>query len=66
MKGTLTSWSEHLEISKVNKHDWIKLLWEALDIFKGKIKGFAGVSDEAEIWESLMMMQMKNLLRETL
>ena len=50
MKGTLTSWNEHLKkISKVNKHDWIKLLREALDIFKGKIKGFAGVSDETEI-----------------
>lgn len=67
MKGTLTSWQEHLrKLSKVNKHDWIKLLREALDIFKGRIKGFAGVSDESEIRESLMMVHMKNLLRETL
>lgn len=67
MKGTLTTWQEHLwKLSKVNKHDWIKLLREALDIFKGRIKGFAGVSDESEIWESLMMVHMKNLLWETL
>ena len=61
------TWQEHLrKLSKINKHDWIKLLREALDVFKGRIKGFAGVSDDTEIRESMMMVHMKILLWETL
>ena len=67
IKGTLQTWNEHLRnLSKLNRHDWINLLREALDIFKGNVKGFANASDEDEIREGIMMMHMKNLLRETL
>lgn len=67
VRGQLSTWNEHLKRrSKANKNEWISLLREALDIFKGNVKGFAGVSDEDEIREGMMKMNMKNLLRETL
>ena len=59
------TWLESLEAYRGTvKGDWIKVFARALAIYKGQVKGLAGVPETTEVRESLMKAELKLLIRD--
>ena len=61
---THISWMQSLiEYQKEVDGNWINIFARALDFYRGKIKGFKGVSEDKELRENTMKAELKLLIR---
>jgi len=55
---------EYIEsLRKEIKGDWIRVFQKALEIYRGKIKGFSNVPEVREIREETMKAELKLLIK---
>lgn len=62
--GRLFNWFDFLQHLRNKGTDQIFLLWTALDIYHGEIKGYSGVPIEKDEWEQKLKPKMMQLIEE--
>jgi len=59
------SWQQSIyEFKKLVEDDLIKVFSRALDVQRGKVKGFAGIPDNMEIRNLMLKAELKLIIRD--
>ena len=59
------TWQESIyEFKKLVKDDLVQVFSRALDVYKGKVKGFAGIPDNMNIRDIMLKADLKLIVRE--
>jgi hypothetical protein len=59
------TWQESIyEYKKIVEDDLIKVFSRALDVYKGKVKGFAGIPENMDIRDIMLKADLKLIVRD--